>query len=691
MSIFFKERRVMKKIVTVLCCLFLLNGLSYGATDLWPLHYWDFDGADQAADKVGDLTSGTEGTPDYDVDYGAPYTGAGDALQQTYQVYGNYVTAGDSGSDIDFGTGDFSISFWYYGVNDTDTRQMRVLDCRNGSGSGIIIGTTYTDINVALVDDNGNQAIGNVILGANNIGLFPEGWSHVSITVDRNDKASVYVNGTPNHAFDVSNLTGNIVGSELLQIGVINGGDQDADVQSGAIDDLAFYHGVLTSADIADLYNHTLTPEDMFRTNSAYNPIPSDGATGVAVSQQLSWDPPTEYTPESYDIYLVTGEPNFVGVTPVNQSGNTYSPSLVQTTTYYWKVDAYEPNAVPILHEGEVWSFTTVDPTPVIETHPVSQTVAAGENVTFSVDGQNLTTFQWYHKTFGGTVTPLGTNQIQDVTGVALADEGYYYCVANGLLSDSARLMTERLVAHWAFENNLEDSEGTYDATYVDPNEANPVPTPTFVAGRLGQALSKTDGTLYAQVVDSNDFFNFFPQGFTASGWVKLDDVTRYNHIVRKDDFPTQNGWTHQVYNSTPRLIVRDGTGVDVTTGTAVENDTWYHVVSTYEPGARYAVYVNGRLVVEDTTGVSTSIPGSASDIVLGQSLLGLLDEVKIWTYPLAEKEVLQEYVNVTGVPECFGELLYDFSGPEGTPDCVVDVYDLAEFASHWLDNDLIS
>lgn len=38
----------------------------------------------------------------------------------------------------------------------------------------------------------------------------------------------------------------------------------------------------------------------------------------------------------------------------------------------------------------------------------------------------------------------------------------------------------------------------------------------------------------------------------------------------------------------------------------------------------------------------------------------------------------------------CNGVLLYDFTGPGGEPDCIVNLYDFAELASHWLECSLI-
>jgi hypothetical protein len=43
----------------------------------------------------------------------------------------------------------------------------------------------------------------------------------------------------------------------------------------------------------------------------------------------------------------------------------------------------------------------------------------------------------------------------------------------------------------------------------------------------------------------------------------------------------------------------------------------------------------------------------------------------------------------VTGEKNCIREysLEYDFSGPYSLPDCVVNLYDMAEFSNYWLEN----
>ncbi|MFC1525041.1 dockerin type I domain-containing protein [Planctomycetota bacterium] len=78
---------------------------------------------------------------------------------------------------------------------------------------------------------------------------------------------------------------------------------------------------------------------------------PSDGATGVFITQQLRWASASGAT--SYDVYFGTSNP------PSYQSNTTdtsYTPALSYSTTYYWRIDS--KNSVGTT-TGNLWSFQT--------------------------------------------------------------------------------------------------------------------------------------------------------------------------------------------------------------------------------------------------------------------------------------------------------------------------------------------
>jgi hypothetical protein len=87
-------------------------------------------------------------------------------------------------------------------------------------------------------------------------------------------------------------------------------------------------------------------------------PTPSNGATSVSITQDLSWTAGSGAT--SHDVYFGTTSP--VGTFQGNQTGTTFNTGTMdQATTYYWLI--YEKNAYGT-NPGIAWSFTTVFPPP---------------------------------------------------------------------------------------------------------------------------------------------------------------------------------------------------------------------------------------------------------------------------------------------------------------------------------------
>ena len=106
-----------------------------------------------------------------------------------------------------------------------------------------------------------------------------------------------------------------------------------------------------------DVWTFTTAPK------TAYDPSPWDGARWVDPDADLSWSAGVNAL--SHDVYFGTdraaveaGEQSaFKG----NQMTTTYDPgTLADDTVYYWRID--ERGAGEVVHEGAVWSFTTLAP-----------------------------------------------------------------------------------------------------------------------------------------------------------------------------------------------------------------------------------------------------------------------------------------------------------------------------------------
>ncbi len=102
----------------------------------------------------------------------------------------------------------------------------------------------------------------------------------------------------------------------------------------------------------------------------AGNPVPLDGAQRVLQDVTLSWEKGD--CVEKHDVYLGTSE---AAVTDANRSNplgvlvsqdhstTTYDPPLDFNTTYYWRIDEVNAAHYDTIFKGNVWSFTTYEPT----------------------------------------------------------------------------------------------------------------------------------------------------------------------------------------------------------------------------------------------------------------------------------------------------------------------------------------
>ena len=64
-----------------------------------------------------------------------------------------------------------------------------------------------------------------------------------------------------------------------------------------------------------------------------------------------------------------------------------------------------------------------------------------------------------------------------------------------------------------------------------------------------------------------------------------------------------------------------------------------------------------------------------------------VIDDVRIWSYPISDQAVADLYTDFNpGVSLCLNRPEMDSTGPDGFPDCKVDLYEFAEIASAWLE-----
>jgi hypothetical protein len=233
------------------------------------LHYWDME---STADVVGGLSTSTIGSPDLSLHatYGAAYAGSNQSLNTVLGGLpsgGGFLSAdvhdGVNATAMDFGTGDFSFSYWAYDdATDGDIRGARIFDNLDDMATGIQLGTNATnEFNLRIDDDMGGSTISNNTLA---IQMPVNVWVHVAVNVDRGGGAlEIYFNGVSQGTAPLtSGATAAVQPTQDFQIGVINGGTTPSTAQQSGLDDLAFYDSLLSQSDISGLASGTLTPLD---------------------------------------------------------------------------------------------------------------------------------------------------------------------------------------------------------------------------------------------------------------------------------------------------------------------------------------------------------------------------------------------------------------------------------------------
>lgn len=346
-----------------------------------------------------------------------------------------------------------------------------------------------------------------------------------------------------------------------------------------------------------------------------------------------------------------------------------------------------------IARQADDMLFAPGTPPPVILASPADVQVRRPGPAAFETvfESQTEPTVLWYRsQQTGDTLVDTGSGRITAQllydaqtqrytarliwTETLIADSGSYYCrvsnESNVWRSTQPALLTvEGLLAHWTL-----DASDYADGVYVDAVSGHPAAVwglPTFVEGADGQ-----------------------PQGAVRispdSGWA----VTEPLDVTSGTGAMTASFWVRWLYNPVSVSDVQMQSWPEVSLISAADGlsseGRWQQICAVYT-GTVCRVYVDGLLRAE---GAYEMVSDTTAQLTLGSGPEGLevwegdLDDVRIYNYALASEEIAQLYYEKTGQGVCLLEHTspYDLTGPQGVPDCAVDLYDLAMFAANWLE-----
>ncbi|MBN1795375.1 MAG: immunoglobulin domain-containing protein [Sedimentisphaerales bacterium] len=324
---------------------------------------------------------------------------------------------------------------------------------------------------------------------------------------------------------------------------------------------------------------------------------------------------------------------------------------------------------------------------------PQDKYVFAGEDVKFSVGvGPNdPCSYQWYKYINGINDQAIGNDSsVLPINNVQDSNEGSYYCVVTGPLntikSEQAKLKIKHLAGYWRLNNDLTDSSG--NGWTGDDGGAG-----YFVSGGIeGQAYEFPGGGHVIIFNDTNQPFNFYPEGLTVNLWVKTTTTANWTAMISKQyrEEPW-SGWLVGTNLGKPYISLRNVHG-NLISDDSINDGLWHILTGIYDPTTgMLKLYVDGRFNTE--SGPNFTVPATNNEpLVFGAetqtgfvSYTGLLDEVKIFDYPLSPTDVAILYTDFVEDHICA-----EPPDNDSDNDCDVDLEDFAEFAQIWLtQNDL--
>lgn len=445
--------------------------------------------------------------------------------------------------------------------------------------------------------------------------------------------------------------------------------------------------------------------------------VPNGGFANPTLTTELTWVNPST-TPALTQIYLVQSD---TPLDPNENAPNSAKDALDSAPLYDSCTDACESSAVSLIvdkyyawrvvcdgNASADWIFDTINTAPIADAGPdqnawlVSGSVDVELAGTATDDGYpvDATLGYTWTQTAGASVGTIADVANPTVTMTSAGTYTFQLVADDGLGNSEPDSVTitvyteadDRLVAHWAFEDNLLATVGTgIDGTAAGTNPIAYVNGIAADGGPAGQALS-LDGTNYVEILSSFTDPNIlhYDDQITVSAWIRGNGVSfgpQYAGVVTKGD----SSWRVAIDGGgSSAEFACTGVGNNdygaISGVQAINNGNWHHVVGVYD-GAQIRIYIDG--VLDSAEAASDPIDKNEYGIMIGNNsqaatrrVVADIDEVRIFDKGLSSARVLAMYAADGGGNAC-GQ---NYAASDFNEDCKTDVVDLKLLAAEWLD-----
>ena len=242
--------------------------------------------------------------------------------------------------------------------------------------------------------------------------------------------------------------------------------------------------------------------------------------------------------------------------------------------------------------------------------------------------------------------------------------EGFYYtaCTVDdglgGFATDSVGIMVQDTsdvtmgdpIVYFPFNGNASDESGF--------DHHGEVKGALLTEDRFGNPNSaySFNGSFDLIQVPNHPQLNF-QDAITVSLWMKPENLFTYRESYPISHGNWENRWKISIIPQKKiRWTVNTNRGIkDLDSQIVLQENTYYHVVALFD-GSNVDLYVNGLL--DNRTNFSGAIMTTTHDLTIGQHLpdnpgynfKGVLDEIRIYDYPLSLSEILALYDAFTDV-----------------------------------------
>jgi hypothetical protein len=483
--------------------------------------WWPWDGSPQ--DVQSKLATDLFGNPSFVAGK------VGQALQ--LNGTGQFAKVGSSQA-LDVGAVEgFSLEAWI--KPDDITAERPLLEWNNGQKLGVHLWINVGQPGSLVANIVDPQSLFRVVASPGGV-IKPNEFQHVALTYDKGSgSAELFLNGRSVGKAALGRFTP--ATSYDLYVGyrpAYGAWWGPAVAFKGVIDEVGVYSRALTPAEVLTTYNATISGA------CGVESTPANGETARLPLDRLSWT--AGQSGVRYDVYLGTSQIDVANATihSAQYFGSTTNPffalpaPLESNKSYFWRVDFIEAAGTRL---GEVWTFRTtplaVNPKSLAASATVGET-PANQSLAIAADGAARSwalaeDTPWLSLSANSGTTPATVTIAYNVGGMSpglytnrlvLSSEGLSFDVPVRLeLIPSCVKSPPGLVSSWPWDGSGQDVRGTDAAELFGP--------PSFVTGKVRQALQLNGNGQYAQIRASASLNVGTLEGFTIEAWIKPDDL----------------------------------------------------------------------------------------------------------------------------------------------------------------------